>query len=45
MVIYTLESEDNEIVRIDSEGRKETMVKGSGGHKWRNINGKIQEED
>lgn len=33
-MIYMLEAEDDEIVRIDIDGNKEKMVEGSGGHEW-----------
>jgi hypothetical protein len=45
MPVYMLEAEGDDMIRVDTSGRKEKMVKGSGGHKWETINGEIKEED
>ena len=34
MSIYMLGIEEGELIRTDEEGKKETMVKGSGGNEW-----------
>jgi len=44
MSLYMLEADEGEVVRVDTEGRREKMVKGSGGHEWETINGEIKEE-
>ena len=34
MSIYMLGIEEGELIRTDEEGKKEKMVKGSGGNEW-----------
>ena len=45
MTIYMLEAEGEDLVRVDTSDRRETLVKGSGGHAWKDVNGNIKEED